>query len=199
MLHPSSFIPWGKLSLSTKPFSMKGISEAFWTRGVLSHPVQTVFLSHLSATHLWFWSENKAQTRYLKAQYLVLSRFLFFFSPTVAWILNRRAVYFVSDASGTPKCWFVMISADNGTFEVKHMLGRRHDEMNLKWRNGKIKTNCYKGRCEESGNVEGKLCFTRMLYTEQKRRCDTSAPTFKRRIPPCAQFSVNNTIRDFDI
>lgn len=38
-------------------------------------------------------------------------------------ILNRRVVYVVHDASATPKCWFVMISADNETLKVWHMLG----------------------------------------------------------------------------
>lgn len=40
-------------------------------------------------------------------------------------ILNRRVVYVVCDASTTPKCWFVMISADNKALKVWHMLGTR--------------------------------------------------------------------------
>lgn len=42
---------------------------------VLHHILFSCFLTdrnrhffHLSASHLWFWSENKAQTRYLEAQ-----------------------------------------------------------------------------------------------------------------------------------
>lgn len=55
-------------------------------------------------------------------------------------ILNRRVVYVVRDASTTPKCWFVMISADNKTLKVWHMLGTR------RWtRNGALE----KGGCDK--------------------------------------------------
>lgn len=100
--------------------------------------------------------------------------------------LNGCVVYFVHHASTTPKCWFVMISADNKTFKVWHMLGRSHDKMNLKWCAKKPKTAIMsmlhtKGKTAIYYNYTGKEeMFTCMLHSEQMHHCVTSALTFER-------------------
>lgn len=54
--------------------------------------------------------------------------------------------------------------------KVKHMLGRRHDKMNLKWcPHPPKKAQCFKGLCEENSNKQKRQCFTRVLHTDQKQ------------------------------
>lgn len=62
---------WCQQNLSPRKASLK----PFKTLSVASHPCrllsqrQNRHFFHLSSSHLWFWSENKAQTQYLEAQW----------------------------------------------------------------------------------------------------------------------------------